>query len=54
MATALPHVILGAQSQKRSVAVLWEPGFRHVNGCDISRETLQQALGENFTVQFFG
>ncbi|HEV8203796.1 MAG TPA: hypothetical protein VGP98_06145, partial [Pyrinomonadaceae bacterium] len=54
VATALPHVILGAQSQKRSVAVLWEPGFRHVNGCDISRETLQQALGENFTVQFFG
>src|SRR6185312_15717440 len=53
VATALPHVILGAQSQKRSVAVLWEPEFRQFNGCDISRETLRQAL-ESFTVEFLG
>ena len=54
VATALPHIILGAQQQKRSVAVLWEPEFRHVNGCDISRETLQSALGQSFTVEFLG
>jgi Beta-galactosidase len=54
VATALPHVILGAQSQKRSVAVLWEPEFRAVDGGgDLSRETLQAAL-ESFTVEFFG
>lgn len=53
VATALPQTILGAQSQKRSVAVLWEPEFRSVQGCDISRETLQQAL-ESFTVEFLG
>jgi len=35
------------------VAVLWEPEFRQVNGCDISRETLQEAL-ESFTVEFLG
>jgi hypothetical protein len=54
VATALPQVILGAQSQKRSVAVLWEPEFRSVQGCgDIPRETLQAAL-ESFTVEFLG
>lgn len=53
VATALPQIILGVQSQKRSVAVFWEPEFRQVNGCDISRETLQTAL-ESFTVEFLG
>jgi hypothetical protein len=53
VATALPQVILGTQSPKRSVAVLWEPEFRHVQGCDISHETLQSAL-ESFTVEFLG
>jgi hypothetical protein len=52
VATALPHAILGAQEQKRSVAVLWEPEFRQFNGCVISRETLQSALGQSFTVEF--
>jgi hypothetical protein len=53
VATVLRHAVLGAQPQKRAVAVLWEPEFRHVQGCDISRETLQAAL-ENFTVDFLG
>jgi Beta-galactosidase len=54
VATALPQVVLRAQSQKPSVAVLWEPEFRSVDGCgDISRETLQAAL-ESFTVEFLG
>ena len=54
VATALPQVVLGAQSQKRSVAVLWEPDFRAYEGCgDISRDTLQQAL-DSFTVEFLG
>jgi len=53
VATALPQVVLGNQSQKRSVAVLWEPEFRSVQGFDISRETLQQAL-DSFTVEFLG
>jgi hypothetical protein len=53
VATALPHVILGAQEQKCSIAVFWEPGFRQFNGCDISRETLQSAL-KDFTVEFLG
>ena len=51
VATALPQVILGAQSQKRSVAVLWEPDFRSVQGCDLTRETLQAALTD-FKVDF--
>ena len=33
------------------MAVLWEPEFRAVQGCEISRETLQQALTD-FTVEF--
>jgi len=54
VATALPQVILGAQSQKRSVAVLWEPEFRAYEGCgDIPREALQAALAD-FTVEFLG
>ncbi len=54
VATALPQVILAAQSQKASVAVLWEPEFRAVQGCgDIPRETLQTAL-DNFNVEFLG
>ncbi len=51
VATALPQVILGSQSQKRSVAVLWEPEFRAYDGCEISRETLQHALA-GFTSEF--
>jgi hypothetical protein len=51
VATALPQVLLGAQSEKRSVAVFWEPDFRAFQGCDISRETLQRALG-SFKVDF--
>ncbi len=53
VATALPQIILGAQSQNRSVAVLWEPDFRAVQGCDIPRETLQSAL-KDFKVDFLG
>ena len=35
------------------MAVLWEPEFRAVQGCDITRETLQQSL-DSFTVAFLG
>jgi len=51
VATALPNVILGAQSQSRSVAVFWEPGFRSIRGCDLTRDTLEQAL-HSFAVSF--
>ena len=53
VATALPQVIFGTQSQKRSVAVLWEPEFRAYEGCEVSRKTLELALG-TFTVNFLG
>jgi Beta-galactosidase len=53
VATALPQVILGTQSQKRSVVVLWETDFRAYQGCDITRETLQTALTD-FKVEFLG
>jgi hypothetical protein len=46
VATALPNVILGAQSPSRSVAIFWEPGFRAIQSHDYTFETLQQALKE--------
>ena len=46
VATALPDVLLAAQSQSPAVAVFWEPGFPSIEGCNI---TLQQAL-RKFTV----
>jgi len=49
VATALPNVILGAQSQAPSAALFWEPGFRAIQGPDLTLETLQQGLKE-FTV----
>lgn len=49
VATALPNVILGAQSPPSSAALFWEPGFRAVQGPDLTLETLQQGLKE-FTV----
>jgi Cellulase (glycosyl hydrolase family 5) len=51
IATALPNVSLGAQSQKRSVAIFWEPDFRAIRGYDFTREALQQAL-KDFSVTF--
>ncbi|MEN3326805.1 MAG: hypothetical protein V7638_1612 [Acidobacteriota bacterium] len=51
VATALPNAILGAQSQKRSVAVFWEPDFRAIRGYDFTSDTLQQAL-QDFSVTF--
>jgi hypothetical protein len=47
--TALPNVMLGAQSQALSAAVFREPGFRAIQGPDLTLETLQQGLKE-FTV----
>ncbi|HJT29027.1 MAG TPA: hypothetical protein VJ784_16565, partial [Pyrinomonadaceae bacterium] len=49
VATALPNVTFGAQSQQPSVALFWEPGFRAVQGPDLTLETLQQGLKE-FTI----
>ncbi len=44
VATALPNVILGAQSQAPSVALFWEPEFRAIQGHDFTRDELQQSL----------
>lgn len=44
VATALPNVILGVQSQAPRVAVFWEPDFRAIQSHDYTLETLQQAL----------
>ncbi|HEU4837258.1 MAG TPA: hypothetical protein VFS90_22700, partial [Pyrinomonadaceae bacterium] len=49
VATALPNVIRGAQSPAYSVALFWEPGFRSIQGKDLTFETLQQVL-QGFTV----
>jgi hypothetical protein len=46
VATALPNVVLGAQSPRPSVALFWEPEFRAVQGFDYTLATLQQALKE--------
>ncbi|HEV8430907.1 MAG TPA: beta-galactosidase [Pyrinomonadaceae bacterium] len=46
VATALPSVILGAQSQSASIGLFWEAGFPSIQGCDLTLETLQQALKE--------
>jgi cellulase (glycosyl hydrolase family 5) len=44
VATALPNVILSAQTQAPSVALFWEPGFPSIQGCDLTLDTLQKAL----------
>jgi hypothetical protein len=49
VASALPNVILGAQSQAPTVALFWESDFRAFQSHDYTFETLQQALKE-FTV----
>jgi len=51
VATALPNVTLGSQSQASCVAVFWEPDFRAIQGHDYTRDALQQAL-KDFTVAF--
>lgn len=51
MASALPNVLLAAPAQSLSVAVFWEPGFPSTQGCDVTRETLQQSLS-GFAVSF--
>ncbi|HKU73563.1 MAG TPA: beta-galactosidase [Pyrinomonadaceae bacterium] len=50
VATALPNVVLGSQSQSPSVALFWEPGFRSIQGYDYTLETLQQGL-KDFTIK---
>ena len=49
VATALPNVIRGAQSQAPSVALFWEPGFPTIQGFEHTLDTLRDALRE-FTV----
>ena len=49
VATALPNVILGAQSQSPSVALFWEPGFPAIDRGDYTLDALQQALNP-FTI----
>lgn len=49
VATALPNVSLGAQSQKPSAALFWEPEFRAAQSHDYTLESLQQAL-KDFTI----
>lgn len=47
--TALPNVIVGAQSQAPSAALFWEPQLRAIQGPDLTLEMLLQGLKE-FTV----
>ena len=49
VATTLPAVVRGAQLQRPSVALFWEPGFRADQGHDFTLETLQAAL-KDFSV----
>jgi Cellulase (glycosyl hydrolase family 5) len=49
VASALPNVTLGAQPQQPSAALFWEPGFRAIQGPDLTLEMLQQGL-KDFTV----
>ena len=52
VASAFPDALLGATQQRSaSVAVFWEPGFRAVQGCELTQETLRQALS-GFAVSF--
>jgi Cellulase (glycosyl hydrolase family 5) len=51
VASAVPHVILGAQRPLPAVAVFWEPGFPSLQGCGITQDILKQALG-GFAVHF--
>ena len=44
VATALPNIVLGAQSQSPSVALFWEPEFRAIQGGDYTLETFREAL----------
>ncbi|HKG98883.1 MAG TPA: beta-galactosidase, partial [Pyrinomonadaceae bacterium] len=44
IASALPDVLLAAQTQLPAVAVFWELGFPSIQGCDLTLETLQQSL----------
>jgi hypothetical protein len=44
-------VLLGAQSERTSIAVFWETGFPAIQDCGVTKETLQQSLS-NFTVTF--
>lgn len=53
MASALPDVLLGAQSQGPSVAVFWDPKFPGVQDCGVTQESLQQSLS-GFAVSFLG
>src|SRR5204863_5503730 len=46
VASAFSDVLVAAQSPSPSVAVFWEPGFPSIQGCEITRETLQQSLSE--------
>ena len=42
VATAIPDVLLGAQSSPSQIAVFWEPGFPSIDGCGITRETFSE------------
>jgi len=46
VASALPGVVLGAQRPQPNVAIFWEPGFPAIQGCGVTREILQEALGD--------
>ena len=39
VASAIPDVLIAAQTKPPSVAVFWEPGFPEIEGCGITRET---------------
>ncbi|HET9711911.1 MAG TPA: hypothetical protein VFP64_08515, partial [Pyrinomonadaceae bacterium] len=51
VASAFPNVLLGAQAERTSVAVFWEPGFPAIKDCGVTKEALQQSLS-SFAVTF--
>jgi len=51
--SALPEVLLAAQKPARTVAVFWETDFPASDGCNVTRELLEQSL-TNFSISFLG
>jgi hypothetical protein len=51
VASTLPNVTLGSQTQSPTAVVFWEAGFPSIQGCDVTRDLLQQSLS-SFAVKF--
>ncbi|HEX5876609.1 MAG TPA: hypothetical protein VFY60_18325, partial [Pyrinomonadaceae bacterium] len=51
VASAIPDVLIAAQTKPPSVAVFWEPGFPAIDGCNITRETFSELAVTFLTTQ---